>query len=171
MFEKEAEERTKQYMNEHSEKYNCECTKLETDNYNVGCEYGYEDGFKDGAEFGYNKAKEEMQEQGLALQSDMDKTIEQNIALKKQIEKMKWHKLDWDKAEENPDVDKLVRIKTRSGAEYICETYSYFPAEDEIGYGSVITQFAELNGDWVDDNEIEYWCYIEPFKEIKENEL
>ena len=91
--------------------------------------------------------------------------------LEAQIEKMKWHKLDWDKAEENPDVDKLVRVKTRSGAEYICETYSYFPAEDEIGYGSVITQFAELNGDWVDDNEIEYWCYIEPFKEIKENEL
>ena len=45
--------------------------------------------YKDGAEFGYNKAKEEMQEQGLALQSDMDKTIEQNIALKEQIEKMK----------------------------------------------------------------------------------
>lgn len=44
--------------------------------------------FKDGAEFGYNKAKEEMQEQGLALQSDMDKTIEQNIQLKKQIEKV-----------------------------------------------------------------------------------
>lgn len=42
-----------------------------------------------GAEFGYNKAKEEMREQGLALQSDMDKTIEQNIVLKKQIEKMK----------------------------------------------------------------------------------
>ena len=79
-----------------------------------------------------------------------------------------WHKLDWDKAEENPDVDKLVRVRTRSGAEYICETYSYFPTEDEIGYGSVITQFAELNGDWVDDNEIEYWCYIKPFKEIKE---
>ena len=45
--------------------------------------------FKDGAEFGYNKAKEEMQKNGLALQSDMNKTIEQNIALKKQIEKMK----------------------------------------------------------------------------------
>lgn len=44
--------------------------------------------FKAGAEFGYNKAKEEMQEIGLALQSDMDKTIEQNIALKKQIEKL-----------------------------------------------------------------------------------
>ena len=90
--------------------------------------------------------------------------------LETQIEKMKWHKLDWDKAEECPDVDKLVRVRTRSGAEYICETYSYYPAEDEIGYGSVITQFAELNGDWVDDNEIEYWCEIEPFKEIKEND-
>lgn len=90
--------------------------------------------------------------------------------LESQIKKMKWHKLDWDKAEENPDVDELVRVKTRSGAEYICETYSYFPTEDEIGYGSVITQFSELNGDWVDDNEIEYWCYIEPFKEIKEND-
>lgn len=88
--------------------------------------------------------------------------------LKSQIEKMKWHKLDWNKAEEYPDVDKLVRVKTRGGAEYIGETYSYFPAEDEIGYGSVITQFAELNGDWIDDNEIEYWCYIEPFKEIEE---
>ena len=49
----------------------------------------YKKGWQDGAEFGYNKAKEEMQEQGLALQSDMDKTIEQNIALKKHIEKMK----------------------------------------------------------------------------------
>ena len=45
--------------------------------------------YKDGAEFGYNKAKEEMQEQGLALQSDMDKTIEQNIQLKKQIDKIR----------------------------------------------------------------------------------
>lgn len=58
MFENEAEERTKQYMNEHTENYNCENTKLETDNYNVGREQGYEDGFQDGAEFGYNKANE-----------------------------------------------------------------------------------------------------------------
>lgn len=42
-----------------------------------------------GAEFGYNKCKEEMQKNGLALQSDMDETIKQNIALKKMIEKMK----------------------------------------------------------------------------------
>ena len=58
MFEKEAEERTEQYMNKHTERYNCENTKLETDNYNTGLEYGYEEGFQNGAEFGYNKANE-----------------------------------------------------------------------------------------------------------------
>ena len=62
MFEKEAEKRTKQYMSEHTEKYNCENTKLETDNYNAGREQGYEDGFQDGAEFGYDKGKEELTE-------------------------------------------------------------------------------------------------------------
>lgn len=40
-LEKEAEEKTAQYMSEHTEKYNCENTKLETDNYNIGREYGY----------------------------------------------------------------------------------------------------------------------------------
>ena len=44
----------------------------------------WKDGFQKGAEFGYNKCKEELNQQGLALQSDMDKTIEQNIALKKE---------------------------------------------------------------------------------------
>lgn len=48
-LEKEAEEKTAQYMNEHTEKYNCENTKLETDNYNTGREYGYEDGYIAGA--------------------------------------------------------------------------------------------------------------------------
>jgi hypothetical protein len=42
-----------------------------------------------GADFGYNKCREEMQKNGLALQSDMDETIKQNIALKRMIEKMK----------------------------------------------------------------------------------
>ena len=47
-----------------------------------------------GAEFGYNKAKEEMIQNGLVLQSDMDKTIEQNIALKKELNKAnEWHDL------------------------------------------------------------------------------
>lgn len=39
-LEKEAEEKTAQYMSDHTEKYNCENTKLETDNYNIGREYG-----------------------------------------------------------------------------------------------------------------------------------
>lgn len=68
MFEKEAEENKPPYAY---------CT-LDTN-----CEL-WKDGFQKGAEFGYKKAKEEMQEQGLALQSDMDKTIEQNIQLKNQ---------------------------------------------------------------------------------------
>ena len=72
-----------------------------------------------------------------------------------------WHKLDWKK--DFPDVDKLVRVRTKSDEEYICQTYLYYPTEDEIGYGSVIIQFEELNGYWVDDNEIEYWCEIPTF--------
>ena len=48
--------------------------------------------YQQGAQFGYNKCKEELNQKGLALQSDMDKTIEQNIALKKELNKVKlWH--------------------------------------------------------------------------------
>ena len=48
--------------------------------------------FKKGAEFGYNKCKEELNQKGLALQSDMDETIEQNIALKKELNNVKkWY--------------------------------------------------------------------------------
>lgn len=74
-----------------------------------------------------------------------------------------WHKLDLK--QDYPKLDRLVRVRTQSGEEYICETYAYQPTEDEIGYGTILTQFEQLNGDWVDNNEIEYWCYIEPFKE------
>ena len=77
MFEKEAEE---YFENECMHSYADTEEQLKED---------VVPAFQKGAEFGYNKAKEEMQEQGLALQSDRDKTIEQNIALKKQIEKMK----------------------------------------------------------------------------------
>ena len=41
--------------------------------------------------------------------------------------RLEWHKLDWEK--DFPDVDKLIRVRTRSGAEYICETYSYEPTK------------------------------------------
>lgn len=48
--------------------------------------------YQQGAQFGYNKCKEELNHKGLALQSDMDKTIEQNIVLKKELNKAnEWH--------------------------------------------------------------------------------
>jgi len=77
--------------------------------------------------------------------------------------KSKWHKLDWKK--DYPKLDRLVRVRTKYREEYICKTFAYYPTEDEIGYGHILTQFEQLDGDWVDDNEVEYWCYIEPFKE------
>ena len=55
-------------------------------------QYSLEKMWQEGAEFGYNKCKEELNHKGLALQSDMDKTIEQNIALKKELNNVKkWH--------------------------------------------------------------------------------
>lgn len=77
MFEKEAEEYARQ-----------SCF-TEMSNPSLSESIDISDDIKEAVMFGYNKAKEEMQEQGLALQSDMDKTIEQNIQLKKQIEKVK----------------------------------------------------------------------------------
>lgn len=74
-----------------------------------------------------------------------------------------WHKLDWDK--DFPEADKLIRVRLRSGMEHICETCYYEPTEDEIGYGKLVISFYELNGEWVDDNDVLAWCYIEPFKE------
>lgn len=101
---------------------------------------------------------------GLYYPTDQERyQVEQAFLAGLKAGRPKWHRLDWEK--DFPDVDKLVRVRTKTGAEYICETYSYEPAEDEIGYGHFITQFLELNGDWVDDNEIEYWCEIVLFKE------
>lgn len=49
--------------------------------------------YQQGAQFGYNKCKEELNHKGLALQSDMDKTIEHNIALKKENAELKTKKI------------------------------------------------------------------------------
>ena len=74
-----------------------------------------------------------------------------------------WHKLDWEK--DFPEADKLIRVRLRNGMEHICETCYYEPTEDEIGYGKLVISFYELNGEWVDDNDVIAWCEIEPFKE------
>ena len=75
MFEKEAEE----YAIENWEHYE------EGQNDSKALKQAY----LAGAEFGYNKCKEELNQKGLALQSDMDKTIEQNIAHKKENAELK----------------------------------------------------------------------------------
>lgn len=67
MFENEAKERARDFTD------------------NKERQVAYECGFLDGAD----RMRGEMQEQGLALQSDMDKTIEQNMALKSLIETLK----------------------------------------------------------------------------------
>ena len=87
MFEKEAEEWAIGYVCKDCSRYK-ECKSKE----HCTCKECSKEKWQNGAEFGYNKCKEELNQKGLALQSDMDKTIEQNIALKKELNKVKeWH--------------------------------------------------------------------------------
>lgn len=119
---------------------------------------------KEAEEYARQSCYTEMQNPSLSESIDISDDIKEAVMFGYN-KANEWHKLDWKK--DFPDVDKLVRVRTKNGEEYICQTYLYYPTEDEIGYGFAITQFEELNGDWVDDNEIGYWCYIEPFKEIE----
>lgn len=81
MFEKEA----KEYEERKHYRY-------EDNDYCGDIADGIIQAYQQGAQFGYNKCKEELNQKGLALQSDMDKTIEQNIALKKELNKAnEWH--------------------------------------------------------------------------------
>ena len=70
---KEAEEKTAQYMDEHTEKYNCENTKLETDNYNTGREYGYRDGYLAAAE-SREKRIEQLEKENAELKEKLEDT-------------------------------------------------------------------------------------------------
>lgn len=72
-LEKEAEEKTAQYMSEHTEKYNCENTKLETDNYNIGREYGYRDGYLAAAE-SREKRIEQLEKENAELKEKLEDT-------------------------------------------------------------------------------------------------
>ena len=77
-LEKEAEEKTAQYMSEHTEKYNCETTKLETDNYNTGREYGYEDGYLAAAEL-REKRIEQLEKENVKLKEKLEDTEKKMI--------------------------------------------------------------------------------------------
>ena len=61
-----------------------------------------------------------------------------------------------------PEADKLVRVRTFSGKEHVCEVTYYYPTEDEIGYGHAIKSFYELDGEWIDDNDVKSWCELQP---------
>ena len=84
MFEKEAEEWAIGYVCKDCSRYK-ECKSKE----HCTCKECSKEKWQNGAEFGYNKCKEELNQKGLALQSDMDKTIEQNIAHKKENAELK----------------------------------------------------------------------------------
>ena len=75
-----------------------------------------------------------------------------------------WHLLK----DRYPEINKLVRVRTFSGMEYVCTTDWYYPTEDEIGYGHALFSFYTLNDDWIDENEIKAWCELQPVpKEIE----
>ena len=110
MFEKEAEKWTIDYVCKDCSRYK-ECKSKE----HCTCKDCSKEKWHNGAEFGYNKCKEELNQQGLALQFDMDKTIEQNIALKKELNNVKkWHYVkdgDLTKYEGRCLTQKVVFIK------------------------------------------------------------
>ena len=103
--------------------------------------------FQDGAEFGYNKCKEELNQKGLALQSDMDKTIEQNIALKKELNKAnEWHFVSKEGFPNKDDIYLIIRSDGLHLGDYCCggdgdidcQSWCDYPSEEEIQDDSVI---------------------------------
>ena len=99
------------------------------------------------AEFGYNKCKEELNQIGLALQSDMDKTIEQNIALKKELNKVKeWNFVSKEGFPNKDDIYLIIRSDGLHLGDYCCggdgdidcQSWCDYPSEEEIQDDSVI---------------------------------
>ena len=87
MFEKEAEEWTISHVCKDCSIYE-ECKNKER----CTCKECSKEKWQNGAWFGYNKFREELNQTGLVLQSDMDETIEQNIVLKNELNNVKeWH--------------------------------------------------------------------------------
>ena len=136
MFEKDAEE----YYNGQYDAW------LEGED-SFALEEEIQQAFKDGAEFGYNKFKEELNHKGLALQSDMDKTIEQNIALKKELNKAnEWHFVSKEGFPNKDDIYLIIRSDGLHLGDYCCggdgdidcQSWCDYPSEEEIQDDSVI---------------------------------
>ena len=136
MFEKEAEEfeRRKHY-------------RYEDNDYCGDIADGIIQAYQQGAQFGYNKCKEELNHKGLALQSDMDKTIEQNIALKKELNKAnEWHFVSKEGFPNKDDIYLIIRSDGLHLGDYCCggngdidcQSWCDYPSEEEIQDDSVI---------------------------------
>ena len=102
---------------------------------------------KKGAEFGYNKFREELNQTGLVLQSDMDKTIKQNIALKKELNKAnEWHFVSKEGFPNKDDIYLIIRSDGLHLGDYCCggdgdidcQSWCDYPSEEEIQDDSVI---------------------------------
>lgn len=136
MFEKEA----KEYEERKHYRY-------EDNDYCGDIADGIIQAYQQGAEFGYNKSKEELNQNGLALQSDMDKTIEQNIALKKELNKAnEWHFVSKEGFPNKDDIYLIIRGDGLHLGDYCCggdgdidcQSWCDYPSEEEIQDDSVI---------------------------------
>ena len=142
MFEKEAEEWAIDYVCKDCSRYK-ECKSKE----HCTCKECSKEKWQNGAEFGYNKCKEELNQKGLALQSDMDKTIEQNIALKKELNKAnEWHFVSKEGFPNKDDIYLIIRSDGLHLGDYCCggngdidcQSWCDYPSEEEIQDDSVI---------------------------------
>ena len=142
MFEKEAEEWAIGYVCKDCSRYK-ECKSKE----HCTCKECSKEKWQNGAEFGYNKCKEELNQKGLALQSDMDKTIEQNIALKKELNKAnEWHFVSKEGFPNKDDIYLIIRSDGLHLGDYCCggdgdidcQSWCDYPSEEEIQDDSVV---------------------------------
>lgn len=143
-------------------------------------DYDYEDikkHWEKGAEFGYNKYKEELNQIGLALQSDMNKTIEQNIALKKELEKgNEWHypsKGELPKCDEETQLIFYVNYYYNLGDEIVTKKRMVLGYYKKSFLRDDVKLFVEKSRGYEDEHlpqAVIAWKEIILPKEIKENE-
>ena len=139
---KEAEEWTISHVCKDCSRYE-ECKSKER----CTCKECSKEKWQNGAWFGYNKFREELNQTGLALQSDMDKTIKQNIALKKELNKAnEWHFVSKEGFPNKDDIYLIIRSDGLHLGDYCCggdgdidcQSWCDYPSEEEIQDDSVI---------------------------------
>src|SRR5574344_581116 len=124
-LEKEAEEKIAQYMSEHTEKYNCENTKLKTDNYNTGREYGYRDGYLAAAE---------------SRETRIEQFEKENTELREKLEDTEKTRDYW----KNSSFDRMAELLS-AAENRLCTTSSYRNSEPFVeAVGKLISKHASI---------------------------